>query len=88
MNKVWQALSEPAPRIDEFGTKYWYKNGELHRDNDKPAVIWADGSLTWYKNGKLHRDNDKPAIIYANGSEYWYTDGLRYTPKSKQEWNE
>jgi hypothetical protein len=22
------------------GTQYWYKNGEIHRDNDMPAIIY------------------------------------------------
>jgi len=51
------------------------KNGQLHRDEDKPAVIsryfldtdkkkW---SYYWYKNGSLHRDDDNPAVIVYNG---------------------
>src|SRR3990167_7540876 len=28
----------------------WRKNGVLHRDNDLPAYIWADGTQEWYKN--------------------------------------
>jgi hypothetical protein len=47
--------------------------GKLHRDGDKPAVIFSDGSRWWYKEGKLHRD--KPACIDRNGSKYWYKDG-------------
>jgi len=27
---------------DEYGNKRWYKNDELHRDGDLPAVEWAD----------------------------------------------
>jgi hypothetical protein len=34
------------------GTRYWLKNGEIHRDGDEPAVIWADGTRDWYKNGQ------------------------------------
>ena len=40
----------------------WYRNGELHRDDDNPAVVRANGTKYWGKNGKLHRDDDKPAI--------------------------
>ncbi len=57
--RVWQALSEPAPVIDEDGTKRWYKNDELHRDNDQPAVIHTDGTKYWYKNGLGYFPNDK-----------------------------
>jgi hypothetical protein len=33
------------------GIKWKNKNGQLHRDNDQPAVIYSDGSKVWYKNG-------------------------------------
>jgi len=33
----------------------WYKNGKLHRDNDKPAIIWNNGDMSWYINGKFIR---------------------------------
>jgi hypothetical protein len=51
------------------GDKYWYKNGNLHRDGG-PAVEYSN-SVEWYKNGELHRD-DGPAIEYANGNKFWY----------------
>jgi hypothetical protein len=37
--------------FDVFGTKRYYKNGELHRDGDEPAVIGSDGTIRYYKNG-------------------------------------
>ena len=37
--------------IDENGTKRWYKDDKLHRDNDLPAVIYADGTQKWYVDG-------------------------------------
>ena len=64
------------PIIDEFGNQRWYNcYGLLHRDNDKPAVIWNDGTKYWYQNDKRHRDNDKPAYINKNGDKYWYNKG-------------
>jgi len=33
------------------GTEHWYKDGGLHRDDDKPAVIYPDGTKFWFKNG-------------------------------------
>ena len=41
------------------GNKYWYQNGELHRE-DGPAIERANGTKEWYQNGKLHRE-DGPA---------------------------
>ena len=52
-----------------LGTKYYYVNNELHRD-DGPAIEYANGDKQWYKNGKLHRE-DGPAIESANGTRYW-----------------
>ena len=65
------------------GTLAWYKNGEYHREGDKPAYIDADGSLEWYKNGQFHRDDDKPAYIGADGSLEWYKNGLRHRDGDK-----
>ena len=62
------------------GTKYWFKNGLLHRDNDLPAIVYTNGTKEWYKNDKPHRDNDQPAIIRANGTKYWFKNGVEYGP--------
>lgn len=61
---------EYTVKINEFGTKFWYKNGRRHRE-DGPAVEFADGAKEWYKDGKLHRE-DGPAIEWANGTKVWY----------------
>jgi len=61
------------PQINEQGTKRWYnKNGQRHRDGDKPAIVWADGDKFWYRNGKPHRDGGKPAVERAGGDKFWY----------------
>jgi hypothetical protein len=73
INKYAEVDIDEPTEIDNDKTKRWYnKAGQLHRDNDLPAVIYADGSQIWYQNGKLHRDNDLPAVIWANGTQYWY----------------
>jgi hypothetical protein len=69
-------------RIDNYGTQYWYKNGERHRDNDLPAIIDTDGNQYWYNNGNLHRDNDLPALLFVNGFKQWYLNGFKYIPSS------
>ena len=33
------------------GSKYWYKDGELHR-LDGPAIENPDGAKRWFKDGK------------------------------------
>jgi hypothetical protein len=64
-------------KIDEYGNKRWYLNGNLHR-TDGPAVEYADGSKFWYLNGNLHR-TDGPAMEYADGSKEWYLNDKDYT---------
>ena len=65
------------------GTRYWYKDGVLHRDNDLPAIELADGTRYWYKDGKLHRAGDKPAIEWADGTRAWYKEGKRHRAGDK-----
>ncbi len=69
---------------DVAGTKHWFKDDKLHRDNDKPAMEYADGTKHWLKDGKYHRDNDNPAIEYADGTKRWFKDGTEYSLKSKE----
>ena len=72
----------------------WRKEGlNLHRENDKPAVIEFHTSgkvreMIWYKNGDFHRDGDKPAWIdYTNKNniarQSWYKDGKRHRDGDK-----
>ena len=64
-------------RIDQDnGTKRWYKNGALHRE-DGPAMEYPDGSKVWIVNGNFHRD-DGPAVEYSNGDKTWWVNGLRH----------
>ena len=37
--------------IDLDGTKFYYKNGEYHRE-DGPAIEYTNGVKYWYLNGK------------------------------------
>lgn len=60
------------------GTKRWFKNRKVHRDNDLPAVIEANGDMLWYQNGKLHREGGKPAVVFHNGRKDYYLNGKLY----------
>ncbi len=68
-------------RIDSNGTKRWYRDGLLDRE-DGPAVEFADGTKFWYVEGKCHR-TDGPALEYADGNKYWFLEGIEMT---KQEY--
>lgn len=72
-----ESLKSPndVPMIDFLGTQRWYRNGQLHRDHDLPAVIKANGTKEWYQHDQRHRDNDLPALIWANSSQQWYQNG-------------
>jgi len=60
-------------KVGSNGRKYWYLNGELHRE-DGPAVECPDGRKYWYLNGKFHRE-DGPAVEHPNGTKEWYLNG-------------
>jgi hypothetical protein len=62
--------------VNEYGTKRWYLNGNLHR-TDGPAIEYVSGSKEWYLNGNLHR-TDGPAVELASGSKCWYLNGKRH----------
>ena len=63
--------------IYDNGTKYWFLNDELHRE-DGPAIERADGSKYWYLNDKCHRE-DGPAVEYADGNKAWYLNDEELT---------
>lgn len=56
--------------VETGGTKYWYKNGKLHK-KDGPAVEYPNGGKEWWLYGMKHRD-DGSAVEYPNDTcEYW-----------------
>lgn len=59
----------------------WYKDGEIHRDNDKPAFISLKPFhkyKRWYQNGDLHRV-DGPAIEDEDGHCSYFLNGISQT---------
>ena len=62
------------------GTTVFYKNGEIHRDNDLPAVVDPNNE-TWYQNGLIHRDGGAAIIFYELGrpvQQFWLQHGVRH----------
>jgi len=53
--------------------RFYDENGNLHRDNDEPALICTYGSQYWYKHGLQHRENG-PAVI-THTYEEWRQNG-------------
>jgi hypothetical protein len=70
---------KPKCEIDIDGTKRWWLNDLLHRE-DGPAVEYPNGSKCWYINGLVHRE-DGPAIESTNGNKTWWLNDKHYTEK-------
>jgi len=60
-------------RLSADGTTTWFKNGLIHRDGDRPAIIHRFYKK-WYRDGVIHRDGDRPAHI-GKYDKCWYKDG-------------
>ena len=60
-------------QIYRDGNKWWYLNGEYHRENG-PAVEYTNGNKYWFLNGEFHRENG-PAIEDVNGDKSWFLNG-------------
>lgn len=91
-NKSWSISPELMAEYrdgshtrEDSGGLYWQnKNGEWHRDGDRPAIIWAENSsLFWCQHGQLHRRHG-PSVIYLDGALEWWWLGKRI-PVSSQE---
>ena len=54
---------EGVPLLDANGDRCWRNvAGQLHRDNDMPAIENVDDHSGWWINGRLHRDGGLPAV--------------------------
>ncbi len=63
--------------VIEDGTKFWYKDDKLHRE-DGPAAEYSNGTIFWLINDNLHRE-DGPAIEDSDGTKYWYINDIDIT---------
>lgn len=61
-----------------WGTKYYYKNGRIHRDKDLPAIEYSSGRKEYYKNGQRFREGNLPEIEYphAHGDKNYKFDNF------------
>jgi hypothetical protein len=90
-NAKQQLHREDGPaKIHYNGTKKWYFNGNLHRENG-PAIEWGDGYFLlddciegdWYFEGQRHR-LDGPAIDWHNYKK-WFIHGEQISCKNNEE---
>ena len=70
-------MSQPKMKVDPNGTKEWFLNDVLHRE-DGPAIETPDGAKLWYFHGNLHRE-DGPAVEWPNGTKFWYLNDEKVT---------
>jgi hypothetical protein len=69
-------MKEYTVRVHSDGTREWYLNDKLHRE-DGPAFECSNGGKIWYLNGKIHRE-DGPAAEWMSGGKEWYLNGERH----------
>jgi len=62
-----------APRIDQYGNKFWVNAARYPHREDGPAIEWADGGREWWRNGWCHRE-DGPAIDKYGRVEWFIND--------------
>jgi hypothetical protein len=43
-----------AAEIKRYNDTEWYRDGKLHRDDDRPAIIYADGKEWWWRRDILY----------------------------------
>lgn len=74
-------MKEYKVTVDSDGVERWYnKEGKLHREGNKPAVIWPNGDyMLYYFNGELHRE-DGPAVdgLKIGNTEEWWVNGKHH----------
>ena len=75
-------MIEYTVKVYESGSKFWFLNGKLHRE-DGPAVEYADGGKSWYLNDKRvteeeHKKRTSKASCQGKVVEI---DGIKYELK-------
>ena len=61
------------------GYKFYYVNGQRHRDGGLPAIEHSTGDKFYWVNGLRHRDGGLPAVEYNNGYKVYYVNGKETT---------
>jgi hypothetical protein len=59
--------------VNAESTMIWYDaDKKLHRDDDNPAVVYSNGTMTWFQHGVPGRsDPTKPHMIDAKLTKKW-----------------
>jgi hypothetical protein len=62
-------IKENYNELKQVWCKIWMKNGQYHRLNDKPALIFQNGDLMWWENGFFKRNPFENSSIYLPASD-------------------
>ena len=62
---------QPECRVDECGSREWYLNDELHRE-DGPAVEHANGRKSWWLHGKIIHPEQIVDLHLSRGTFCYY----------------
>lgn len=73
--KVNRADDLPTVVTDE-GSTYWHRDGYLHRDNDKPAVIARPSAKRWDLLYVRETRNITYVVCNSLGKRMWYCNGF------------
>ena len=66
-------MMQPTIHIEENGTRSWFLNGKLHRE-DGPAIEYANGDKYWYINGESLTESEFDNHRFIK----WVKDGLSH----------
>jgi len=70
---IYHSFDDEPALIYKDGTKFWYKDGKLHRDNQNPAVIYPVGVYP----DSVYPD-DSYYEFFKNDERYWFINDTEY----------
>lgn len=80
--KVVYRLLHPTPFVNLYNKIIWYKNNNIHRDNDLPAIYgFEDKKLTYIyflQNGMRHRMSGPSYINFWLKNKIYYYKGQKF----------
>ena len=64
---------QPECRVDRYGDKRWWLNGDLHRE-DGPACEYANGRKSWWLHGKIIHPETLVDLHLSRGTFCYYNE--------------
>jgi hypothetical protein len=83
INGLLHSFDDKPAMIGSTGTKYWYYKGKQHREEGKPAVEYADGSMLYFNMGVLVRIINVPE--FGAVQDILYSEVQKRLEKEKRE---